>query len=88
MRDAASPGDSLQLPLAVSGTIVTAFVEGIQFNMIAFFAKEGTDDTLFGAPNNTQFDIPPTGLGGVSILICCCPEDGLWVTNYPPDGFP
>jgi hypothetical protein len=80
IQDVDSPFDSVQLPNAVAGTVVIGTVQFFQSSFMGVFAKEGTDDSINGEPNNQMFVFPTVGIPFWT-LMCVCGEDGLWSCN-------
>jgi hypothetical protein len=86
MTDAASNGDSVQLPNALSGTVVIGIVNQIQGHTIAVFAKNDTSDSINGQDNSVEFDFPNGFLGQGQVLMAVCLIDGAWAISCAESG--
>lgn len=77
-------GDSLQLPAAIAGTVVTLLPVKTGANSTMIYAKNGTTDTINGHSSATGFDIifsaatPP-------VVTFACVVNGAWLANVSPD---
>jgi hypothetical protein len=84
--DPTSNFDSVQLPLAISGAVVIGFIQDVNTNTLAVFAKEGTSDIINPSLNESiandwVFDFPGV-INDNQIMICTCAEDGIWTCNF------
>lgn len=87
----ASAYDSIQLPEAIAGSVITAFVIGSQDNLLTIYPLEGSGNTInLTGTDSTAFDFPnffyafPDIATGQSI-ICVCPFDGNWFIGCQQD---
>ena len=78
--------DAVQLPLAISGTVVWGMVIGGPGEFLGIYAKNGTTDTINGYDNDVIFSFPNFPVSTSQNLICVCGEDGSWFCNIgvPP----
>ena len=86
ISDASSNGDSVQLPDAISGTVVIGIVNELQTHTIAVFAKNGNGDSINMEGNSIEFDFPNGMLGQGQLLVAVCIADGLWTISCAESG--
>ena len=84
--DPSGNGDSVQLPDAISGTVVIGIVNEIQTHVIAVFAKYGTSDSINSQGNSIEFDFPNGMLGQGQLLVAVCLADGQWTISCAESG--
>lgn len=77
-----NPFDAIQLPDAISGTVVWGMIiEGIQ-EYLTIYAKNGTNDQINGLSNDTPCGFPNIAQSSSQNFICVCAEDGVWACNF------
>ena len=78
--------DSVQLPAALSGTVVIGIVNDIQSHTLAVFAKYGNGDSINDQGNSIEFDFPNGMIGQGQLLVAVCLADGLWTISCAESG--
>lgn len=80
----ANNGDSVQLPHARAPARCEVVVAHTS-PLLAVFGREGTDDTINGDPNGSQFDMGTIGGNLITVGVFLCMTDGAWFTNAAED---